>query len=107
MKYEIEHEIGLGKNTLINEELQVVFTKDIKVDNFIRKFSHLVLLFNITERNDKTFVTELYYNKIVFYETTIKRLIENLYYLKKQVKSNNNININYIYIVSQDEKKLI
>lgn len=50
MKYEIEHEIGLGKNTLINEELQVVFTKDIKVDNFIRKFSHLVLLFNITER---------------------------------------------------------
>ena len=94
MKYEIEHEIGLGKNTLINEELQVVFTKDIKVDNFIRKFSHLVLLFNITERNDKTFVTELYYNKIVFYETTIKRLIENLYYLKKQVKSNNNININ-------------
>ena len=107
MKYEIEHEIGLGKNTLINEELQVVFTKDIKVDNFIRKFSHLVLLFNITERNDKTFVTELYYNKIVFYETTIKRLIENLYYLKKQVKSNNNININYIDIVSQDEKKLI
>lgn len=104
MKYEIEHEIGLGKNTLINEELQVVFTKDIKVDNFIRKFSHLVLLFNITERNDKTFVTELYYNKIVFYETTIKRLIENLYYLKKQVKSNNNININYIDIVSQDEK---